>query len=117
LEKAHVRSRENRDASRPGATRAWKRFIPYIASVIALVVLMAFLVISLMNTRLIRKEIRMKAETLLESIILARRWNASFGGVFVEKGRHPILPVPKGPGHLHSRRPRIYYKESGYDDP
>lgn len=85
MEKEDVRSREGKEESKPGAARVWKRFIPYIASVIALIVLMTFLVISLMNTRLIRKEIRMKAETLLESIILARRWNSSFGGVFVEK--------------------------------
>ena len=85
LEKEDVRSGEGKKESRPGLARVWKRYIPYIASVIALIVLMTFLVISLMNTRLIRKEIRMKAETLLESIILARRWNASFGGVFVEK--------------------------------
>lgn len=81
----YILSREGEEEGRLFAARNWKSFTPYIALFIALLFLISFLTITLMNTRLIHKEIRVQAETLLESIILARRWNASFGGVFVEK--------------------------------
>jgi hypothetical protein len=72
--------------------------MPYLVSVFALILLAAFLGISIANERLIREEIRLKARTLLESIILARRWNSSFGGVFVEKkGEVQSNPYIKDP--------------------
>jgi hypothetical protein len=97
-ESGRIQRKNSPVKGRVGSKSVGKKFIPYLVSVLVLIILVASLGMAVMNNRLIRKEIRLKARTLIESIILARRWNASFGGVFVEKKENiqsnPFLTNP-----------------------
>jgi diguanylate cyclase (GGDEF)-like protein len=63
----------------------WKRFILSISLVIVLFVLGLFIGLMLRSNRLIHNEILSRARSNFDNIVLTRRWNANYGGVFVEK--------------------------------
>jgi hypothetical protein len=53
-----------------------------------------FLIVSVTTKKLIFEVAKAEARTLFNSIVMARKWNASYGGVYVEKtvGRIKSLP-------------------------
>lgn len=63
----------------------WGNLFISLSAVVLLLLSMLFIGIFTNNQRAIRAELESKAQTLIESIILAWKWNAMYGGVFVEK--------------------------------
>ncbi len=65
--------------------KLWKTFLINISLLISLFafgVLIGFIV---RNERLINNEIRDRAKSHFQNIVLTRRWNAVYNGVYVEK--------------------------------
>ncbi|MEK7699853.1 MAG: diguanylate cyclase [Planctomycetota bacterium] len=63
----------------------WGNFFISLSSVVLLLLSVLFIGIFLNNQKAIRAELESKARILIESIILTRKWNANYGGVFVKK--------------------------------
>lgn len=75
----------------PAATRArpsspWRTFVSALALILILALAALFTGIAVSSHRAIDAEVEMRARTLVASIVLARKWNAVHGGVYVEKG-------------------------------
>jgi len=66
-------------------TRSLRLFILYASLAAALCVTGGFLGMAFRNRQLIRDEMLNRARGDFANIVLMRQWNASFGGVFVEK--------------------------------
>jgi len=65
--------------------RIWLSFVWNVSLIILLFVLSLFLGLFLSNKRLIESDLLSQARGHFTNIVLTRRWNASFGGVYVEK--------------------------------
>ncbi len=62
-----------------------RHLILLAGGVIILLVLSCFFGLALKQEKMIKHSVHLSAERLFESIVLTRRWNAEFGGVFVLK--------------------------------
>lgn len=60
-------------------------FFISLSAVVLLLLSVLFIGIFINNQRAIKAELESRAQTLIESIILTWKWNAMYGGVFVEK--------------------------------
>jgi diguanylate cyclase (GGDEF)-like protein len=67
------------------ARSSWRNFLVALGLVILLSVSALFTGIAVSGQHAIDAEVETRARTLVRSIILARKWNALHGGVFVEK--------------------------------
>jgi hypothetical protein len=83
---------------------------------VILIMLAAILSLSLKQNEMIMRSTYLSAEGYLESIVLTRRWNAHYGGVYVLK-KEAIKSLPGKPGYHHSGWGGLYEKESCTDDP
>jgi diguanylate cyclase (GGDEF)-like protein len=76
----------------------WRGFRVNLILVVLVVVSTAFTGILVSDERAIRAELRTRGHSLFTSIVLARKWNALHGGVYVEKTpgmvSNPYLPNP-----------------------
>jgi diguanylate cyclase (GGDEF)-like protein len=72
------------DAS--GKLTVWKRFTLSVSLVTALFVLGIFIGIFLRNREVMQQDVEARARSYFHNILLMRQWNASYGGVYVEKG-------------------------------
>jgi diguanylate cyclase (GGDEF)-like protein len=63
----------------------WKRFAVNISMVILLFISSLFTGIYLNHQKTIEKELTSRAQALFNSLVIARKWNALHGGVYVEK--------------------------------
>jgi len=63
----------------------WKRFAVSISMVILLFIAALFTGIYLNHQKTIEQELRSRAQALFSSLVMTRRWNARYGGVYVEK--------------------------------
>ena len=69
-----------------GKQRAiYRRFIISISLTSVLCLSVIFGIVSVTNRKLIYEQARAEARALFHSIVMARKWNASYGGVYVEK--------------------------------
>lgn len=79
-------------------TKIYKTFIISITLTIALVLSGIFLGMSIRTRQLIYEENIIRAKSLFNSIVLTRKWNAGYGGVYVEKKKgiksNPYLKNP-----------------------
>lgn len=66
--------------------RIWKPFFLNITFVLLLFNLGIFAGVFIRNKQLIESEILTRARSHVHNILLARSWNAGYGGVYVEKG-------------------------------
>lgn len=82
----------------PGKLTVWKRFTLSVSLVIALFVLGIFVGIFLRNREVMQQDVEARARSHFHNILLMRQWNASYGGVYVEKGpgveSNPYLENP-----------------------
>ncbi|MDP3176518.1 MAG: DUF3365 domain-containing protein, partial [Spirochaetaceae bacterium] len=67
-------------------TRAYKTFIASISTAILLSLAGIFLGAAIRNAELVRSTLLTRARSIFQEIVLARKWNAAYGGVFVLKG-------------------------------
>ncbi len=65
--------------------RPWKPFTLNISLVILIFILGIFIGVFIRNKQLIENEIFSQAKSHFQNVVLTRRWNANYGGVFVEK--------------------------------
>ncbi|MFZ5774154.1 MAG: diguanylate cyclase [Thermodesulfobacteriota bacterium] len=65
--------------------KIWRPFILNISMVILLMILGIFIGLFINNKRLIENEIETRARSHFNNIVIMRRWNAMYGGVYVEK--------------------------------
>jgi uncharacterized protein YneF (UPF0154 family) len=65
--------------------RVWWRFLFRISLVILLFVTGIYMGLFISNKDLIENNILIRARSHFDNIVLMRRWNALYGGVFVEK--------------------------------
>lgn len=63
----------------------WRRFTVSVTLVIALFVLGIFIGVFIKNRDVMREEIVERARAHFHNILIMREWNASYGGVYVEK--------------------------------
>lgn len=63
----------------------WGRFLLNVSLLVVLAILGVFIGISIRNKALIDQEIEARATSHFANIVLMRRWNAQYHGVFVEK--------------------------------
>lgn len=63
----------------------WKRFAVNISMVILLFISSLFTGIYLNHQKTLEKELTSRAQALFNSLVIARKWNALHGGVYVEK--------------------------------
>ena len=70
---------------KPEYTSPWKRFAVNISMVILLFISSLFTGIYLNHQKTIEKELQSRAQALFNSLVIARKWNALHGGVYVEK--------------------------------
>ncbi len=76
----------------------WGNFLISLSSVVLFLASILFIGIFINNQKAIEAELESKARALVESIILMRKWNAMYGGVFVEKTPGmPSSPYLKNP--------------------
>jgi len=78
--------------------KIYKTFIISISLTIALILSAVFLGMAIRTKQLIYEENIIRAKSLFNSIVLTRKWNASHGGVYVEKKKgvksNPYLKNP-----------------------
>lgn len=77
--------RNKKSPSQIVETSIWKGFVFNISAVILVFILCIFLGVQLNNERLIKNELYTRAKADFENIVLTRKWNAQYNGVFVEK--------------------------------
>lgn len=77
--------RDKQLSSQPVETSIWKNFVINISAVILVFILCIFLGVQLNNERLINNELYTRAISDFENIVLTRKWNAQYNGVYVEK--------------------------------
>lgn len=79
--------------------RIWLVFIMNISLVIVIFITGIFIGLIFRNNRLINNEIFFLARSYFTNIVLTRRWNANYGGVYVEKKEgvksNPYLDNPE----------------------
>ena len=75
---------DNHDTASDGSA-IWKPFILNVGLVIVIFILGIFLGLIVRNRHLIENELQTRARSHFNNIVLTRRWNASYGGVFVKK--------------------------------
>lgn len=63
----------------------WRSFLVNLSLVVLLVVSAAFTGLAVSDQRAIEGELKTRGRSLFGAIVLARKWNAAHGGVFVEK--------------------------------
>jgi len=85
--------------------------ILFAGGVVALVVLSAFLGLTIKQDSMIREYIHLSAQRYFESILVTRRWSAQYGGVFVYKQpgmeSNPYLENPDitaGDGRVYTKK-------------
>lgn len=92
--------------------RVWRTFSINVSLVILLFILGIFIGLFVNNKRLIESELKLRARSHFNNIVLTRRWNAEYGGVFVEKteGVHsnPYLENPD----IESVDGKVYTKKN-----
>jgi len=66
-------------------TKIYKNYIISVSLAIVLCLSGIFLGMTIKTRQLIYEESIIHARTLLNSIVLTRKWNANYGGVYVEK--------------------------------
>ncbi len=69
-----------------GENRAYKSFVISISVSIILCFAGVFFGMAIRNNALIRETLLSRARSLFQQIVLTRKWNANYGGVFVFKG-------------------------------
>ncbi len=78
--------------------KMWRMFLVNISMAVLVVIMLVYLGILIRNNQLIGEEIQARARSYFQHIVLARRWNAGYGGVYVEKKRgvesNPYLENP-----------------------
>ncbi|HIJ78303.1 MAG: diguanylate cyclase [Desulfobulbaceae bacterium] len=78
--------------------KIWLPFTINISMVILLIILGIFIGLFINNKRLIEAELETRARSHFNNIVLTRRWNAHYGGVYVEKkagvASNPYLKNP-----------------------
>ncbi|MBM9613970.1 DUF3365 domain-containing protein [Desulfobulbus rhabdoformis] len=83
---------------RPHRQKTTRHLLLLAGGVIILLVLSCFFGLTVKQERIIKQSVHLSAQRLFESIVLTRRWNAQYGGVFVLKkeGMHsnPYLKHP-----------------------
>lgn len=79
--------------ARPKSRKIWTNFILNISLVIIIFMIGIFIGIIIRNSRLINYEILSRARSYFNHIVLTRRWNADYGGVYVEK-KEGVLSNP-----------------------
>ena len=70
---------------KPFSDRTWSGFILNISAVVVLFSLGVFIGLIIRSNQLIQTEILRRAQAHFADIVITRRWNAEYGGVFVEK--------------------------------
>ena len=65
--------------------RDWIIFTVGISSVVVVIILGIFIGLLINYNRIIDAEVMTRARSHFNSILLTRRWNSMYGGVFVEK--------------------------------
>jgi diguanylate cyclase (GGDEF)-like protein len=92
--------------------KLWKRFILNISLVIILFVMGVFIGVMIRNNQLINDEILSTAQSYFQNIVITRRWNANYGGVYVEKKlgmqSNPYLEDPD----IHTVDGKVYTKKN-----
>jgi diguanylate cyclase (GGDEF)-like protein len=82
----------------PKESRFYRGFVISLAATLGLALAAIFVGIALQARALIREELLTRARAHFSSIVSARKWNAQYGGVYVEKGpgveSSPFLPNP-----------------------
>jgi len=90
----------------------WISFVLNISFVVLLFFLSIFLGFFMNNKRLIESELLTRARSHFSNIVYIRRWNAQYGGVFVEKKpgviSNPYMPNPD----IVTRRGKTYTKKN-----
>ena len=88
--------------------KIYRRFIVSTSCVIALVLAVIFLDMAIRTRDLINEENVVRAQTLVRAIVLTRKWNSDYGGVYVEKKpgveSNPYLENPD----ITARDGRVY---------
>ena len=106
----------------------WRPFMVKMTLIVLLLGVGIFIGLYMRNKRLVESEIRTRARSHFHNIVLTRRWNAHYGGVYVEKGdgvrSNPYLENPdittvegktytkKNPA-LMTREISLYAQEAG----
>jgi len=65
--------------------RIWRSFIFRISLVVILTGMIAAIVLLVGSSNLVEQSLYLRAKANFKGIVLTRRWNANYGGVFVEK--------------------------------
>ena len=98
--------------AKPIQFNLWAKFIISITAIVILIVLGVFVGILIRNKNLIQHEIETRARAHFHNILITRRWNAEYGGVFVEKKKfvksNPYLAIPD----IHTVDGKIYTKKN-----
>ena len=97
----------------------WRTFFINLSLVVLLAVSGLYTGLALSTGRTIEAEINARARTIVGAVVLARRWNALHGGVYVEKrpgvAASPFLPDPDRLGQdgtAYARRnPEVMVRE------
>ena len=84
---------KNDKKERPKSSKIWSNFILNISLVIIIFVVGIFIGFIVRNSRLINNEVLSRARSYFVDIVLTRRWNANYGGVYVEK-KEEVLSNP-----------------------
>ncbi len=108
-----VRQKASKDSpDSPRKEKIWKQFIVSISLVVSIFVVGVFLGLLLRNTQLIQREVLNTARSYFDHIVLTRRWNAQYGGVFVKKTAgiesNPYLEKPD----IHTADGQTYTKKN-----
>src|SRR5918912_2135283 len=72
-------------AGEPRLGAPWRSFLVNVRLIVVLSVSVLFIAIAANDQKAPEAEIESRARTLFNSIVLAREWNASYGGVYVER--------------------------------
>ncbi len=79
-------------------TQKVKYMIPIAGGAILLLILSCFMGLTIKQDEMIYENIHLSAKRLFDSIVITRRWNASYGGVYVQKKKgmesNPYLTHP-----------------------
>jgi hypothetical protein len=63
----------------------YRIFLINISIVISVIIISIFIGLLIRNNEIVNEEILARAKSSFNNIVLARRWNAGYGGVYVEK--------------------------------
>jgi diguanylate cyclase (GGDEF)-like protein len=95
-----------------GKSQPWWTFLIWLSVAVVVCSSVVFIALLLRTERLINREMLTRARTLFDHIVVTRRWNAGYGGVYVEKtakvASNPYLRDPD----LYSRDGKVYTKKN-----